>query len=260
MASYFDISLIGAGNVATHLAPQLENAGHTVHEIYSRKITHAELLVSKLYSAEAVNVLDFTESDARVFIIAVPDEHIESVASKVDLPMDAMLVHTSGTVAMSTLGYAHEEIGVFYPLQTFSIGKKVDFEEIPICVEAGNSSGRQTLRALAKSLSKHVYEIDSENRKVLHLAAVFACNFSNHMHAIAEDILESSNLPGDILTPLIYETVQKSLEMGAGNTQTGPAMRGDTGTINEHLELLSENHELSELYKLITDHILNKYS
>ena len=233
---YYPITIVGAGNLAWSLAPALENAGHTLVEIYSQSLPNAESLASCLYDSKATNSLNFENSTAIVFIVAVPDDIIADVAKQIVLPADALVVHTSGSRPMEVLDYAEGLPGVFYPLQTFSKAKKADFSNIPICLECEDMVGLQMLENIALSLSNKVYTISSEERAVLHVAAVFANNFANHMFTLASDILNSEDLAFDMLGPLIQETAQKAIELGPAQAQTGPAIRHDRKTINSHIE------------------------
>lgn len=255
------IAIIGTGNVAWHLARTLENAGHIIAHIYNRDRSKAEKFGMDYFNASTGNSLDFTYIDASVFIIAVTDDAIEEIATNIMLPEYAILCHTSGSQPMSVLGYAPtENIGVFYPLQTFSKGKPVDFDTIPICIEAENSSTKSTLLALGQSISRKTKEISSKQRKAIHLAAVFACNFTNHMFSISQKILGTQQIDFEILKPLITETLNKSFELGPAHSQTGPAIRQDLKTLDQQYESLKANPELAEIYRLITQHIIDTYS
>lgn len=253
--------MVGAGNVAWHLAPALENAGHQVVEVYSRDPKNAAALQKQLYSAEVKQDLDFSKSEAELILIAVPDDAINAVAQEIALSEDVTVAHTSGSQPLSALGYlATENIGVFYPLQTFSKARKVSFDHIPFCIEGENKQTIKLLTHLASSLSKRVYNLKSGERGILHVAAVFACNFTNYMLQVSENILKDYKLPPDILHALIAETVQKALEMGPGNAQTGPAKRGDQQTMERHQEFLaSYDGDLEQLYQIISEHIFNQY-
>ncbi|MEO1050489.1 MAG: DUF2520 domain-containing protein [Bacteroidota bacterium] len=261
MAQNIKVSIVGAGNVAWHLAPELDNAGFVVQEVYSRNAKNAEALVKRLYQAEVKHDLDFSSSDSNVFIVAVPDDYIEEVAMEIALPDEAILVHTSGSKPLSALGYsATEHIGVFYPLQTFSKAKSVVFRDIPICIETENKSTKSTLIKIAQSISSVVKSIDSKDRKALHVAAVFACNFTNHLFTISKEILNDKSLDFELLKPLIVETINKGLMIGPENAQTGPAKRGDMETLDHHMQYLQFNEGYMEIYKTITQHILDTYS
>jgi predicted short-subunit dehydrogenase-like oxidoreductase (DUF2520 family) len=255
-----NITIIGAGNLAWHLAPALDNTDFAVREVYSRHAKNAAALVEKLYEAEAKSSLDFSDSNSRIFILAVADDAIEEIAHEITLPSDAILVHTSGSQPLSVLGYAATgNIGVFYPLQTFTKGKKVDFSEVPFFIESENSETKKTLTAMAKAISKKVYNISSDDRKALHVAAVFASNFTNHMLGIAHQVLSEHNMSFDLLKPLVSETINKSLSIGPRQAQTGPARRGDLEILDKHMEFLENDEAVAEIYKVVSQHIVDTY-
>jgi len=255
-----DVSFIGSGNLAWHLAPALDNAGHVVKEVYSRNPKHAEALTERLYQAVLKASLDFSTSSSRIFIVATPDDAIQEVAMNIVLPDDATLVHCSGSQPLSILQFAAAaHTGVLYPLQTFSQLKRVDFKTIPIFVESSTAESEKALMTLARAVSDKVRRITSEERKALHIAAVFASNFPNHMLAIAKSILQANRLDYDLLKPLIEETVNKSLSIGPENAQTGPAMRGDLEVLDRHMEFLQDDEKVSEIYRVISQHIVDTY-
>jgi predicted short-subunit dehydrogenase-like oxidoreductase (DUF2520 family) len=255
-----NVSFIGSGNLAWHLAPALDNTDFAVKEIYSPNQKNAGALVEKLYQAKTKPSLDFSISPSKIFIIAVPDDAIAEVVKNLKLPTNSILVHTSGSQPLSLLGYASTpNIGVFYPLQTFTKAKKIDFKEIPIFVESENSQVEKVLVKMGKAISKKVNKVSSEDRKALHIAAVFASNFTNHMLTIAEDILDKHKLNFELLKPLIVETVNKSLSIGPEKSQTGPAKRGDLEILDHHYEFLKSDEQLAEMYKLISQHIVDRY-
>ncbi len=254
------ISFIGSGNLAWHLAPALDNAGFSVREVYSREPKNAKALVGKLYEGEVKKDLDFTDSKSRIFIIAVSDDAIESVVQEIVLPENAIVVHTSGSQPLSLLHYAAtENSGVFYPLQTFSKNKKVDFKEIPLFIESENKEVEKLLMEMGQAISKKVAKIDSRQRKALHVAAVFASNFTNHMLSISNDILKAYKLDSEVLKPLIAETITKALAIGPREAQTGPARRGDLELLDNHYSFLEGDEEVAEIYKLVSQHILDQY-
>jgi predicted short-subunit dehydrogenase-like oxidoreductase (DUF2520 family) len=254
------VSFIGSGNVAWHLAPVLDNAGFIVKEIYSRNPKHAEILTERLYQAEVKATLDFSTSDCSIFIIAVSDDAIQDVAQEIILPEDAVLIHTSGSQPLSILQFAAtQHTGVLYPLQTFSKSKKIDFRQVPLFLESSDDIAERALQLIARVISPKVQKIGSEERKALHVAAVFASNFTNHMITIAGEILQKNGLKLELLYPLITETINKTLSVGPKAAQTGPARRGDLQILDNHLEFLNDDERLVELYKLISQHILDKY-
>lgn len=254
----FKIALIGAGNVAWQLAPALEDAGHEITEIYSRDLAKAIEVTERVYSAEAKNDLDFSESQAQIFILAVKDSAIPEVADAVILPEGSILVHTSGTMPLDILGYSSASFtGIFYPLQSFTKGKKIEMDEVPFLLEAEDEETFQKLKKLAKSLSPMVYKVRSRDRKAVHIAAVFASNFSNHMIRIAEEIMRRQGLDFEMLKPLIIETISKSLQLGAKKAQTGPAVREDYETLEEHFRFLKYNEQVAEIYRIISQDIID---
>lgn len=260
MASKDFVTIIGTGNLAWHLAPALDNAGFTVKEVFGRSRKRAELLTGRLYQAEPVTSLDFSRSPSEIFVLAISDNAIEKVARELVLPDNAVLAHTSGSVPLSALGFAAtNDTGVFYPLQTFSKEKKVNFEEIPVFIEAETSLAEKVLVKMAKTVSKRVHRIDSDDRKVLHVAAVFASNFTNHMLTLAKEVMDARKLKYEWLKPLIAETLNKSLSLDPEKAQTGPARRGDLEILEKHLELLHFDPELAEVYRVISQHIVDRY-
>lgn len=260
MSKFFKVAIIGSGNVAWHLARALENSGHFITDIYSRKLANARSLAQKLYDTNATNSLDLEESEAEIFIIAVSDNALEEVASLLKSPPYALIAHTSGTKSLKALSNYHENAGIFYPLQTFSKGVSIDFREVPMCIEAKHSSTEKILHRLGETISSEVYTIDSEDRKILHISAVFACNFSNHMLTIAQDILEEHEIDFNLLHPLIVETVNKALSVGPIDAQTGPAMRGDDQVIREHLKFLKFDTSYKKVYRILSEHLKASYS
>jgi predicted short-subunit dehydrogenase-like oxidoreductase (DUF2520 family) len=247
------IVIIGAGNVATHLGIALKNSKHTIVQIYSKHKSSARKLANSL-KCDYTNFPEKINSDADVYIIAVNDDSIVEVASLLKLN-NKIVVHTSGSVELNVLKPTSKNFGVFYPLQTFSKNNHVDFKSIPVCIEASNRATLITLQLLAKSISNNVQKINSEQRKVIHLAAVFANNFSNHLYTISSSILSKANISFDILKPLIEETAKKIKGNHPVNIQTGPAVRHDIKTMNSHLKMLSDNKEYSQLYKMISSSI-----
>lgn len=256
----YTVSFIGSGNLAWHLAQALDNTEFAVREVYSRTPAHASALVGNLYSANVMTTPDFSDSPSRIFIMAVTDDAIEGLVRKLTLPPDSILVHTSGSQPLSLLGNAPTpKIGVFYPLQTFSKGKRVDFSEVPFFIESEDSETEKVLVAMGKAISTKVFKISSANRQALHVAAVFASNFTNHMLYIAEQVMKENKLKFDLLKPLIAETITKSLAVGAEKAQTGPARRGDLEILDRHLEFLQKDEPVANIYKAVSQHIVDTY-
>ena len=231
----------------------LKEAGINVLQIFSRTIEASQELANKVNATFTAD-LQKINSDADLYIISVADNAIEEVASQLDLK-DKLVVHTSGSIQMGLLKGASENFGVFYPLQTFSKSKEVNFSTIPICIEANNSDNLEKLTSFAKMISANVQYVDSDQRKVLHLAAVFACNFPNYMYAIADKIIAKADLDFEILRPLIKETAEKVMEINPVEAQTGPANRSDEKIMNEHLKMLGDNPKFQEIYRLISSEI-----
>ena len=255
-----NLTFIGSGNLAWHLAPALDNTGYPVREVYSPRRKNAEALVEKLYNASTVSTLDFSASPSRVFVIAVADDAIADIADEIVLPDDSILLHTSGSQPLDVLRRATtSRIGVFYPLQTFTKNRKVDLGEIPIFIESDDLATEKVLLEMAKAISKKVNKITSAERKALHVAAVFASNFTNHMLTIAGDIMKERKLDFEVLKPLIAETINKALTMGPDAAQTGPAKRGDLEILDRHLEFLQNDEDVAEIYRVVSQHILDRY-
>lgn len=253
MESKITISIIGAGNLATQLGITLHKEGYLISQVYSRTSKSAVILSKKL-NAKPISDFKKLSTDSSIYIIAVKDDAIESIAKQLKLK-DKIVVHTSGSVPMNVLKKCSKNYGVFYPLQTFSKNKTAEFKTIPICIEANNTSTSTTLQYFAKSISGNVQKVNSEQRKKIHLAAVFACNFSNHMYAIAESILAKNKLSLDLLKPLIEETANKIKDNKPNAVQTGPAIRKDKKTLEAHLKLLSKEKDLQKIYSLISGSI-----
>ncbi|MCP4429391.1 MAG: DUF2520 domain-containing protein [Gammaproteobacteria bacterium] len=250
------ITIIGTGNVAWHLAPALEQAGHVINEVYGRSEKKARLLCERLNNPVVATGLDFTESRSTLYIIAVSDNAIESVVSTIVLPEQAILVHTSGTAPMSRLQLTGlNNVGVFYPLQTISQNRDINFSELPLLIEASNVTTRKQLLETGKSLGAEITITTSEHRQDIHLAAVFANNFTNHMIDIAGQVIRQKALDVNLLKPLIRETVEKALAQNPSTAQTGPAVRGDSETMQNHIQQLEFNPRLQKLYRLISESI-----
>lgn len=250
------IALIGAGNVAWHLGKALHQAGHEVVAVYSRTAANRETLAKLLPPAASISTLDLTATSAELVLIAVPDAALTDVVATIKVQKGTIVAHTSGSQPLAVLqGIVEARIGVFYPLQTFSKSKPVDFKMIPILLEAKNEQTLQTLQNVAASISNEVHTVDSDKRSQLHLAAVFACNFTNHLLGISRELLEQGGLPNTLLQPLITETIAKAIQQHPFQVQTGPAVRHDQNVIDEHLKLLQQYPTYQHLYKLLTQSI-----
>jgi predicted short-subunit dehydrogenase-like oxidoreductase (DUF2520 family) len=248
------ITIIGSGNVATHLAAAFKNAGHNIVQIYSRDLQNASLLAYHV-KAEAIDNLEQINPETDLFVISVKDDVIESIATQL-ADHNKLIVHTSGATSIQVLLTHSQNAGVFYPLQTFSKTKEVDFKTVPLCIEGATELITKQLTELAHTITENVYRINSAERKTLHLAAVFACNFPNYLYDVARQLLAEDGLPFDLLRPLILETAQKVQDQLPTDVQTGPAIRDDEKTMAAHLEKLHEKPQLQQLYQLLSQGII----
>jgi predicted short-subunit dehydrogenase-like oxidoreductase (DUF2520 family) len=242
--------ILGAGNVATQLARHLHDAGHTISCIYSRDPDHASILASEVEAASVSNPEELPDS-ADYFLVAVTDQAIPGLMGACR-GKKGIWMHTAGSVGMDVFGDDHPECGVFYPLQTITRDHPLRMDEVPILVEGSSPKVAARIMNLAQSISRNVHIMDSEKRLVVHMAAVFASNFTNHMVHIAQQILEDQQVDPDLLVPLMKETIRKASDQGAGASRTGPAVRGDTTTMRKHLEMLESHPEWEKLYTFIS--------
>lgn len=243
------IVLIGAGNLATNLGYALLAAGYEVCQVFSRTMESAEALAHRL-SAEPVTETCRICGDADIYVFSVKDAVLEKLAFDVcrDKP-DKVFLHTAGSMPMSLFDGVASHYGVLYPMQTFSKSKKIDFSEIPCFVEASDAKADEEIMALAHDISRKVYRLSSEDRKYLHLSAVFACNFVNHCYAISQDLLSKHGIPFDVMLPLVDETARKVHVLSPQQAQTGPAVRYDKNVIQAQSLLLQDNPLLQEVYE-----------
>jgi predicted short-subunit dehydrogenase-like oxidoreductase (DUF2520 family) len=250
------ISFIGSGNVATALAIKLFNKKYTIRQVYSLNLNNAKRL-AKQVNAKAINN---TENllPADIYIMALKDDAIEIISKKIKNKL-VPIVHTSGTVNSNVfLKNKFKVYGCLYPLQTFSKKNIQKIKSYPILLETSNPNFYKALEKLTKSISKNILPAKSEERLNIHLAAVFACNFTNYLYSISEEILNKNNHPLDLLYPLIKQTAENSKNKKIFTYQTGPAIRGDNKTIEKHLNILKEQKEFSKLYQLLTKSIQKK--
>lgn len=246
-----NIVIIGSGNVASHLIKAFAKSEVVeVIQVFSRKNN----FLSDFLPSEKITNIFSNIKEADLYILAVSDSAIEEVSKQL-LFKNKLVVHTSGAVNLDAISNSNRR-GVFYPLQTFSKNKEVNFQEIPICIEAENEEDIRVLHLVAKSISQKVYDVDSNQRKALHVSAVFVNNFTNYMYQIGETICSENNIDFQIVQPLIIETVNKINTLSPKEAQTGPAKRGDTNTINNHLEFLRDSN-FKEIYKLLTKSIID---
>ena len=247
------IVFVGAGNIATHLAVALHGAGYDIAQIYSRTEASAKTLADRIGCAYTTLPQKITDT-GDLYVFAVSDDALAPLLDRVSARRDALWVHTAGSLPMSVFAGKCARCGVLYPLQTFSKNRAVDFAEIPVFIEAGNAADADLLRRVAGRISRRVAEISSEQRKYLHLAAVFACNFTNHLYAVAAKLLQEHGLPFDTLLPLIRETAAKVESLAPADAQTGPAVRYDRRVMQRHLDLL-DDPAAQEIYRLLSQEI-----
>lgn len=246
------IVFIGAGNLATRLSLAMQRVGMQIGQVYSHTEASARQLATRL-GCPWTNDLSALQEDGDLYVFSLKDTVLSDVISKVK-PNNGMWVHTAGSMLMSVFeGYA-QRFGVLYPLQTFSKGRNVNFDVIPIFLEANTDKNADYLKNIASALSENVRFMSSEKRRSLHLAAVFACNFTNHIYTLSYKLLENESIPADVLLPLIDETVSKIHSMPPAAAQTGPAIRYDENVINKHLAML-DDPDMQAIYRLLSQSI-----
>lgn len=247
------ISLIGSGNVATHLGLALKENNYQITQVFSRTLINAKKLAGML-NAEAINNLSALKT-VDLIIISVKDNVITKIIKQIS---NSPIVHTSGSIDLTIFGNKFKHYGVFYPLQTFNKNIDLDFSNIPICIEANNKDFELKIKQLANCISNKVISMTSKQRKQLHIAAVFSANFSNRMFSIAEDILGKTGVEFSILLPLIQQTIKQLDKNKAKNVQTGPARRKDTSIIQDHLTNIQDK-KIRDLYQKISENIIQEY-
>ena len=248
-----EIVIIGSGNLAESLAVAVAAAPELrLVQLFARNEARGRevaALAGTVWCGDAAQL-----ARAELYLIAVSDRAVAEVAAQLPIPAGAAVAHTAGCVPLDVLPY--DRRAVFYPMQTFTRGRRVDFAEIPIFVEASTPALCDELEACARCLSRRVVRSDSARRARIHLAAVFACNFANHMYALGERIVRDAGLDFGVLKPLIMETARKACDAPSpSDVQTGPAVRGDLATQQRHLDLLGGDENLQEIYKLISKEI-----
>ena len=250
------IVVVGSGNVATHFARAFHASGNDIVQVYSRNIAHAQVLASQL-DAQAIDRFADLADDAHLYLLAIPDDALYEVVTQIS-PKQGIMVHTSGSVPMDVLKPLSAKIGVVYSPQTFIKSLEMNYSELPFCIEASDGEVLERLKNLVLPVSQKIYEINSDQRRKLHLAAVFVNNFGNALNAMAQDITMQNDIPFEILHPIIAVTAEKASHGDLWQLQTGPAVRGDEKTISNHKKLLANDSDLLELYSLITNIIQKK--
>ena len=248
------IVLIGAGNLATHLGKALHAAGHDMVQVFSRTMQSAENLAS-LLDAEPLTDMAQVRDDADVYIFSVKDSALEQLISQLCGGEKKVFLHTAGSMPMSVFRGKALHYGVLYPMQTFSKQREVDFSIIPCFIEANDEFALKQIEGLAGQISHRVYQLSSEDRKYLHLSAVFACNFANHCYAASQKLLQQHGIPFDVMLPLIDETAAKVHGMTPKEAQTGPAVRYDENVIGKQIQLLENQPYFQKIYDCMSKSI-----
>ena len=246
------IVLIGSGNVAFHLAKAFTEAQIPISQIFGRNTAELQKISEKFSIPFSTETL----ADADLYIISVSDSSIAKVSSLIKNE-NALVAHTSGSVSREAFSGDYRK-SVFYPLQTFSKSKNLDYSKIPFFIDAENENDEEILKNLASKISKNVMIANDEKRKYIHLTAVFACNFVNHLYARAKEISDSQGIPFDYFLPLIDETTQKIHELEPKLAQTGPAIRNDEKVLKLHESLLADEEKL-KIYKTLNESIKKMY-
>ena len=250
-----NIVFIGSGNVATQMAPALKENGHEILCVYSRSIKNAKAL-SNILGCNYCNKVQNIPSNADLYIVTLQDDFIEKIINQLNF-QPACIVHTSGSKPLDIFPKRFKNAGVIYPLQTFTKNRKTNWATLPIFIEANNSKSRASVSKVAHSLSKNVQKANSLKRQQMHLAAVFANNFVNHLYSLSSELLKNEKISFDVLKPIILETTERILSADPAKIQTGPAKRKDFTTIKKHLNLLKADKNKLKVYKTITESIIH---
>lgn len=255
MSHFESIALIGTGRVANQLGSALVDKGVNIDGVFGRNAEETMKLAEKLDSRVIENLSDSIQAD--LILLTVSDDSITEVSRLLNAKNKGLVAHTSGAVPLLAIEGVKRK-AVFYPLQSFSLDKQIVWENVPFCLEAENDEDLNALGDLAELLSQRIHVLSSDQRKSLHLAAVFANNFANLMFELSEDLLEKADIDRSILHPLILETANKVLMQSAKVSQTGPAARGDKQTVEAHRQLLGDGNSYREIYDRLTTEIYNR--
>jgi predicted short-subunit dehydrogenase-like oxidoreductase (DUF2520 family) len=252
-----NISFAGAGKVAEALCKELFHAGFRIDMVSSETELSGKPLAD-VCKARWSSDLQFPDS-TKIIIVAVPDHRLKSILDTIKCAPGTLVVHTAGSLGLDIFPEHIKQKGVFYPLQTFSKKRKVRFIDLPFLLESSDDESSEILKSLAESIGGDVHFVDTERRRLLHLAAVFVCNFTNHMLTEGKKVASKAGYSFEILEPLLKETISKAVETGPENSQTGPAVRHDQNTIEKHMELLSFSTDLQRIYNEMTQSIIEYY-
>ncbi len=251
------ITILGAGNVATQLALVLKKSGHQIVQIYNRT-DEAGLELAKVVGAEFTSKFEEL-TEAEIYLVAIKDDAIADLGARFK-SNDGIVAHTSGSKSKDLLQNTSANYGIFYPLQTMTKSSKVDFKTVPLLIEGSNKQTTAKLEELAKTISKNVHLVDEQQRQWIHVAAVFANNFTNHLFGISEQLMLAQGLQFEILKPLIFNFIQSLETHSPSEIQTGPAIRGDLQTIEKHMQLLGDDTRLQKVYQVLSESIIEQAS
>ena len=251
-----NISIIGSGNVATHLALALHSSGHQIRQVFSREYDHAQLLAQRV-GAQPINRADLLDAESEFYLLAVGDDALYDLALDLSLPQ-SIVIHTSGATPAEVLKPISRRYGVVWSPQTFVRDIAMDYKHLPLCIEGNNEDVTAEIETLFGSFSDNLHRLDFEQRRWAHLAAVMVSNFGNAVNALAQDIMLQHNLDFSMLRPLAEQTLRKWDFGNLHAQQTGPAARRDEKTLNAQRRLLMEQPQLLELYNLLTDIIQSR--
>ena len=248
------IIFIGSGNLASHLSVALKESGHAMLQVYSRTLSHAQQLADAL-CCDATDSLELVRTDADAYIISIKDDAISHVAEILGKGREeAVFMHTAGSVSIQVLAKSVKHAAVLYPMQSFTKGRTLDFKKIPVFMEATDDISRICVKTLSESVSENVCWLDSDVRKKMHLAAVFACNMTNHCYRLAEKMVQAEGIDFKLFAPLIMETAHKAIVMSPRVAQTGPMVRNDVGVMQMQLEMI-DNPLAKKIYKTIAESV-----
>lgn len=253
------VVIIGSGNVAEAFAREFFERGFDVRQIFARNPERGKVVAQLAQCEWSDNPAQITTAD--LYLVAVSDSAITSLLSGLALPEGAIVAHTAGSQPLEAIPSRFARRAVIYPLQTFTAGRRVDFREIPLFVEAVNHELLAEVREIASQLSNTIIDADSQMRSQAHLSGVVVCNFVNHLYAVGAGLMQSAGLPFATLSPLIAETARKAIESSNPSAvQTGPARRNDSITIERHLRMLEQNPELKDIYEKLSQNIWKETS
>ena len=249
------VVIVGSGNVAESLAQAVAEAeGLHLVQVFARNEERGRKVAELAHTKWSNSTL----AEADLYLISVSDNAVEGVAKSLQLPENAVVAHTAGCCTLDSLA-PHTHRAVFYPFQTFTAGRKVDFKKGYIFLEGATDHALATVESAAKALTNNILPADSARRAVIHLSGVFACNFANAMYANAAEVLAKEGLPFDIVAPVIEETAKKVIESkNPAQSQTGPARRGDTQTLERHRKMLADEPRTREIYDKISEDICER--